>query len=80
MNRKEGAGFLGCVRLPPAVIIRLKDTGCEGGREEGGAGVLGCVRLGREGGFLRCGHRIHQADVRGGGGEGCGWREGRGRD
>ncbi len=29
MNRKEGAGFLGCVRLPPAVISRLKDTGCE---------------------------------------------------
>lgn len=29
VNRREGAGFLGCVRLSPAIISRLKDTGCK---------------------------------------------------
>ena len=29
VHRREGAGFLGCVRLSPATISRLKDTGCK---------------------------------------------------
>ena len=29
VHRKEGAGFLGCVRLTPPTISRLRDTGCE---------------------------------------------------
>ena len=29
VHRREGAGFLGCVRLTPTTIARLKDTGCE---------------------------------------------------
>ena len=29
VHKKEGAGFLGCVRLTPPTITRLKDTGCE---------------------------------------------------
>ena len=29
VHRKEGAGFLGCVRLTPTTITRLRDTGCE---------------------------------------------------
>lgn len=29
VHKKEGAGFLGCVRLTPPTISRLRDTGCE---------------------------------------------------
>ena len=29
VHKKEGAGFLGCVRLTPPTITHLKDTGCE---------------------------------------------------
>ena len=29
VQRREGAGFLGCVRLSPVNITRLRDTGCE---------------------------------------------------
>ena len=29
VNRREGAGFLGCVTLAPTVVSRLKDTGCK---------------------------------------------------
>ena len=29
VHKKEGAGFLGCVRLIPATITQLRDTGCE---------------------------------------------------
>ena len=29
VHKKEGAGFLGCVRLTPPTITRMKDTGCE---------------------------------------------------
>ena len=29
VHKREGAGFLGCVRLGPTTITRLKDTGCE---------------------------------------------------
>ena len=31
VNRREGAGFLGCVTLTPSTVTRLKDTGCESG-------------------------------------------------
>ena len=29
VNRREGAGFLGCVTLTPSAVTRLKDTGCK---------------------------------------------------
>lgn len=29
IHKKQGAGFLGCVRLLSNAISRLKDTGCE---------------------------------------------------
>lgn len=29
IHKKQGAGFLGCVRLLSNAINRLKDTGCE---------------------------------------------------
>lgn len=29
VNRREGAGFLGCVRITPSTVTRLKDTGCK---------------------------------------------------
>lgn len=28
VHKRQGAGFLGCVRLNPGSIARLKDTGC----------------------------------------------------
>lgn len=28
-SKKEGAGFLGCVKLVPHLVTSLKDTGCE---------------------------------------------------
>ena len=31
VNRREGAGFLGCVTLAPTAVSRLKDTGCKCG-------------------------------------------------
>ncbi len=29
IHKKQGAGFLGCVRIMSNAIQRLKDTGCE---------------------------------------------------
>ena len=29
VHKRQGAGFLGCVRLNPSSVHRLKDTGCE---------------------------------------------------
>ena len=29
IHKRQGAGFLGCVRLNPSTISRLKDTGCK---------------------------------------------------
>ena len=29
VHKRQGAGFLGCVRLNPSTISRLKDTGCK---------------------------------------------------
>ena len=29
VHKRQGAGFLGCIRLNPGSITRLKDTGCE---------------------------------------------------
>lgn len=28
IHKKQGGGFLGCVRIGAATILRLKDTGC----------------------------------------------------
>ena len=43
VHRREGAGFLGCVRLAPSIITRLRDTGCE---------LSTCINIGRRQNFV----------------------------
>lgn len=29
VHKRQGSGFLGCVRIQPSTVHKLKDTGCE---------------------------------------------------
>ena len=40
IHKKEGGGFLGCVRIVASTIQRMKDTGCEYFKQMNGEGLV----------------------------------------